>query len=63
MCNQLISFNDFKVFASSSSEFHLKTSQSHLISRDLPILNKNETSLPFICLISYTNILQFHMTI
>ena len=45
MCNQLVSFNDFKVLASSNPEFHLKTKESLLISRDQHILNKNEASL------------------
>ena len=49
MCNQLFSFDDFKVLASSNSEFHLKIKESLLISRDQPILNKNEASLP-LCL-------------
>ena len=46
MCNQPVSFDDFKVLASSNSEFHLKIKESLLISRDQPILNKNEVSLP-----------------
>ena len=39
-CDQLISFDDFKVLASSNSEFHLKIKESLLISRDQPVLNK-----------------------
>ena len=35
-----------KVLASSNSEFHLKIKESLLISRDQPVLNKNEASLP-----------------
>ena len=46
MCNQPVSFDGFKVLASSNSEFHLKIKESLLISRDQPILNKNEVSLP-----------------
>ena len=46
MCDQLVSFDDFKVLASSNSEFHLKIEESLLISRDQSVLNKNETSLP-----------------
>ena len=57
ICNQPVSFDDFKVLASSNSEFHLKIKESLLISRDQPVLNKNEASLP-LHLISYTNILQ-----
>ena len=57
ICDQPVSFDDFKVLASSNSEFHLKIKESLLISRDQPVLNKNEASLP-LHLISYTNILQ-----
>ena len=46
ICDQPISFDDFKVLASSNSEFHLKIKESLLISRDQPVLNKNEASLP-----------------
>ena len=46
ICDQPVSFDDFKVLASSNSEFHLKIKESLLISRDQPILNKNEGSLP-----------------
>ena len=46
ICDQPVSFNDFKVLASSNSEFHLKIKESLLISRDQPVLNKNEASLP-----------------
>ena len=46
ICNQLVSFDDFKVLASSNSEFRLKIKESLLISRDQPVLNKNEASLP-----------------
>ena len=44
--NQPVSFDDFKVLAFSNSEFHLKIKESLLISRDQPIFNKNEASLP-----------------
>ena len=46
MYNQPVSFDNFKMLASRNSEFHLKTKESLLISRDQPILNKNEASLP-----------------
>ena len=46
MCDQPVSFDDFKMLASSNSEFHLKIKESFLISRDQPILNRNEASLP-----------------
>ena len=45
MRDQLVSFDDFKVLASSKPEFHLKIKESVSISRDQPILNKNEASL------------------
>ena len=43
---KLTTFDDFKVLPSSNSEFHLKIKESLLISRDQPVLNKNEASLP-----------------
>ena len=46
ICNQPVSFDDFKGLASSNSEFHLKIKESLLISCDQPVLNKNEASLP-----------------
>ena len=46
MWDQPVSFDDSKVLASSNSEFHLKIKESLLISRDQPILNRNEASLP-----------------
>ena len=46
ICDQPVSFDDFKVLASSKSEFHFKIKESLLISRDQPVLNKNEASLP-----------------
>ena len=45
-CDHSISFEDFKILASSNSEFHLKIKESLLISRDKPELNRNEKSLP-----------------
>ena len=44
ICDQSVSFDGFKVLASSNSEFHLKIKESFLISRDQPVLNKNEVS-------------------
>ena len=46
ICDQPVSFDNFKVLASSNSEFHLKIKESLLILRDQPVLNKNEASLP-----------------
>ena len=45
MCNQPV-FYDFKVLASSNSQFHLTIKESLLISRNQTILNKKEASLP-----------------
>ena len=44
--DQPVSFDDFKVLASSNSEVHLKFKENLLISCDQPILNRNEASLP-----------------
>ena len=46
MCDQPVSFDNFKVLASSKSEFHLKIKECILISLDQYIENKNEASLP-----------------
>ena len=46
ICEQPVSFEDFKVLVPSNSEYHLKIKESLLISRDQPVLNKNEASLP-----------------
>ena len=46
MYDQLVLFDDFKVLASSKSEFNLKIKESVLILCDQPILNKNEASVP-----------------
>ena len=46
MWDQLVSLDDFKVFVSNNSEFHLKTKESVLISLDQPAFNKYEASLP-----------------
>ena len=44
MCDQLDSFDDFKVLISGNSEFHWKIKEILLTWRDQPILNKNEAS-------------------
>ena len=46
MCDQPFPFDDFIVLAASNSEFHSKIKENLLISRDQPILNKKEASLP-----------------
>ena len=46
ICDRIVSLNDFKILATSESDFHVKVKESLLISRDEPILNKNEMSLP-----------------
>ena len=48
ICDQAVSFDDFKVLASIISKFHLKIKEGLLISRDQPILNENEA-----CLVEY----------
>ena len=45
-CDHIVSVDDFKILATSDSDFHVKIKESLLISRDESILNKNETSLP-----------------
>ena len=46
MCDQPVSFEDFKVLASCNSELHLKIKESFLLSHDQPVMNKNEAALP-----------------
>ena len=43
--DQIASIDDFKILATSDSDLHFRVKESLLISRDEPILNKNETSL------------------
>ena len=45
-CDHIVYIDDFKSLAPSDSDLHVKVKQSLLISRDEPILNKNQTSLP-----------------
>ena len=45
-CDHAVSPEDFKILASSNSEFHLKIKKSLLIARDKPELNRNEKSSP-----------------
>ena len=45
-CDHIVSLEDFKIMASSNSEFHLKIKESLLTARDKPELNRNEKSLP-----------------
>ena len=44
-CDHVVSLKDFKILASSNSEFRLKIKESLLISCDKPELNRNERSL------------------
>ena len=46
LCDHIGSIDDFKILATSNSDFHVKIRESLLILLDEPILNKNETSLP-----------------
>ena len=45
-CDHIVFIDDFQILATSDSDFRVKVKESLLISRDEPILNKNETSLP-----------------
>ena len=45
-CDHIVSIDDFKILATSDSDFHVKVKESLLISHDEPVLNKNETPLP-----------------
>ena len=44
--DNIVSIDDFKILATSDSDFHVKVEESLFISRDKPILKKNKTSLP-----------------
>ena len=44
--NHILSIGDFKILETRDSYFHAKVKESCLISRNEPILNKYETSLP-----------------
>ena len=44
-CDHVVSLKDFKILASSNSEFHLKIKES-LNTRGKPELNRNGKSLP-----------------
>ena len=41
-CDQIVSIDEFKILATSDSDFHVKVKESLLISHDEPIINKNE---------------------
>ena len=45
-CNYSPSFEDFSILTKESSDFKLKIMESLLITRDKPILNKADSSLP-----------------
>ena len=45
LCDHVVSFEDFKILASSNSEFHLNIKENILIARDKPDLNRNKKSL------------------
>ena len=46
-CDHIVSIDEFKILATSDSDFRVKVEESPLISHNESILNKNETSLPF----------------
>ena len=48
-CDHIVSIDDFKMLATSDSDFHVKVKESLLVSRDKPILNKNETEIQICC--------------
>ena len=54
-CDHIVSIDNFKILATSDLDFQGKVKESLLISRDEPILNKNETSLPLSYLIDPSN--------
>ena len=45
-CNHTPDFEDFSIFASNNNDFKVMLTDSLLINRDLPPLNRNEQSLP-----------------
>ena len=45
-CDHNVSIYGFEILATIEANFHVKAKEILLISRDEPILNKNETSLP-----------------
>ena len=46
LCDHVVSLEDFKILASSNSEFHVKIKESFLIACEKPKLNRNMKSLP-----------------
>ena len=46
MCNQLVSFDNIEILASSSTKFHSKINKILLILHDQPISNKDKAFLP-----------------
>ena len=46
-CNHIVSIDDFKMLASSNSDFHVKVKEIILISLDEPILNLFDWFLPY----------------
>ena len=45
-CDHIVSIDNFKILVTSDSDFPSEVKEIFLISRDEPILKKNETSLP-----------------
>ena len=50
-CDHIVSIDEKKILATSDSDFHVKFKESLLISRNEPILNKNEIHYLFTYLI------------
>ena len=46
VCNNIVSFEDFSVFANETNDFRIKLQESLLIHRDGPQLNKTSESAP-----------------
>ena len=62
ICEQVVPFEDFKVLVSGKSEFYLKIKKKIILLEE-PINRNMEHLCHYICLISYTNILQSCITI
>ena len=63
ICDQPVSFDDFKVLAYSNSVFHLKIRESLLILPDQPVLNKMKHLCHYTFVSLFRQILYSLMTI
>ena len=55
LCNHVVSLEDFKILASSNSEFHLKIKESLFISRDKSDLYNNEVFATLLIWLIYSS--------